>query len=68
MRDPKNSIEWQEAVDTAELMLLLDSAICYGLVTGPKVDVMRCSEILRRGAKLGFRPKPHAELLAGLGA
>jgi hypothetical protein len=49
--------EWQEAVDAAEFMLLLDSSRQYGLVTGgPKVNIERCEEILREGKQRGFEP------------
>lgn len=59
----KTPTEWQEAVDAAEFYLLLHSAIAYGLVTGPKVDVDRCEELLRCGKAMGFRPLSHQQLI-----
>lgn len=61
MRDPKTRAEWQEAVDGAKGLLLLDSARQYGLVTGgPEVDVDRCEKILQAGRRRGVRPAPDA--------
>lgn len=49
-QDPKTVAEWQEALDQAEMLLRLDACRLYGLVTGgPKVNVDRCLELLRRG-------------------
>jgi len=57
--DPTTPDEWQAAVDSADFLLLLDSARQYGLVTGgPIVDVARCHEIIRRGADRGVFPGP----------
>lgn len=57
MSDPETPAEWQEAVDAAEGLLLIDSARQYGLITGgPKIDVERCQEILRRGREHGVYP------------
>lgn len=53
-RDPQTPKEWHEAVLAAEVMLLLDSAERYGLITGPAVDVARCTEIIKRGRTLGY--------------
>jgi len=62
--DPTTDAEWQEAVDLAELWLLVDSVRLYGLVAGgPDVDVARCEEILRAGADRGITPRPDAQLL-----
>jgi len=59
--DPTAPQEWQEAVDSARVMLALASARFYGLVEGgPTVDVTRCEEILARGAALGYLPAPDA--------
>jgi len=62
-RDPETAAEWQEAVDAARFFLLPDSAIQYGLVTGPKVDADRCQGLLDRGRALGFSPAGDEELL-----
>jgi len=60
-RDPETPEQWQDAVDAANACLAPDSARQYGLVEGgPKIDVDRCDEILRRGALLGYRPSPDA--------
>ncbi|MFO0890968.1 MAG: hypothetical protein U0790_17725 [Isosphaeraceae bacterium] len=54
--DPTTPEEWQNAVDTAEAFSQLHSAQCYGLVTGPKVNIERCREILEQGRQLGITP------------
>lgn len=59
--DPKTPEQWQEAVDAAEGLLLIDSARQYGLITGgPKINADRCDEILRRGRERGVYPSNHA--------
>lgn len=62
MKNPETPQEWQLAVDLAEFYLLTDSAEQYGLVTGPKVNVQRCEDILARGRERGFRPRDHRTL------
>lgn len=58
MTDPQTPKEWQEAVDSANFLLMLDSARMYGLVEGgPEIDEDRCEEILKRGKSLGYTPK-----------
>jgi hypothetical protein len=62
-RDPQTPAQWREAVDAAEFCLYVDSARQYGLITGgPTIDVGRADEILRRGAALGYRPRPIEQL------
>jgi hypothetical protein len=57
MIDPQTPEEWQEAVDTAHVMLLIESARQFGIVRGgPKVVVARCEEILERGKARGYTP------------
>jgi len=57
--EPETPEQWQYCVDGASLGLHLDAARQYGLVTGgPGIDVGRCTELLRRGAERGFRPRP----------
>jgi hypothetical protein len=57
IREPKTRAEWQEAVDLAKWLLVLDSARAYGLVKGgPEVDEGRALEILARGKAKGIRP------------
>lgn len=59
--DPTTPDEWQEAVNLAEAMLLLDSARQYGLVTGgPEVLVDRCVQVMAAGAARGYRPRGDA--------
>lgn len=57
MRDPSTSAEWQEAVNLSQLLLHVESARAYGLVTGgPEVDTQRCEYIIAHGAQRGIRP------------
>jgi hypothetical protein len=50
-RDPASLEEWHEAAVCAEIMLRVDAARQYGLVTGgPVIHVDRCAELLRRAA------------------
>ena len=63
-KDPRTPGEWQEAVDMAEFLLLMDSARQYGLITGgPKIRAARCAEIVRSGKAIGYRPASIAVLL-----
>lgn len=56
-QEPKTVAEWQEALDQAEMLLRLDACRLYGLITGgPKVNVDRCVELLRRGKAKGYLP------------
>jgi hypothetical protein len=58
IRDPQTPQEWQEAADTAHILLAIDAARQYGLVTGgPELNEQRCIEILLRAEALGFKPK-----------
>jgi hypothetical protein len=58
MRNPRTVQEWEDAVDAAQALLLLDSARRYGLVTGsPRVNVARCEALLKQGRKQGYRPR-----------
>lgn len=54
--DPSTRAEWQEAADCANVMLKVDGAMQYGLITGPKVNVDRCLEILHRASAMGIQP------------
>lgn len=57
MRNPTTSGEWQQAVNLASALLLIDSAKQYGLVHGgPEIDVPRCEELLQRGRELQVLP------------
>lgn len=60
-KEPNSPAEWQGAVDVAYVMLLIDSAKLYGLVSGgPEVNVERAQDIIRRGEELGVVPSPNA--------
>ena len=62
--DPVTQAEWQEAVDLAETLLLIDSARQYGLIeTDLKTDLRRCDDILARGRARGYHPAPHKTLI-----
>lgn len=55
--DPKTPAEWQEAVDSATAARMVANCMMYGLLAGgPKINVERCDEILRRGQERGIRP------------
>jgi hypothetical protein len=63
--DPQTPEQWQEAVDSAEFFLALESAGQYGLISSDiKVDVGRCEELLTRGKTLGYTPAPLKSLIA----
>jgi hypothetical protein len=64
-RDPQTPEEWREAVDAAAFMRAIYDCYLYGLLTGPEINAARCDELLERGAKLGYRPRPIRELMAG---
>lgn len=49
----------------ASFFQLLDASRRYGLVSGgPGVDLDRCDRLLREGARRGFRPARHEQLVA----
>jgi hypothetical protein len=55
--DPRTPQEWQEAVNLAELYLILNSAEVFGLVTeGPRVNVERCEDLIKMGRERGYIP------------
>ncbi len=57
MRNPSNPAEWQEAVDAADLVLVIDSLRQYDLITGgPEGNIARCETILEKGRKRGYYP------------
>ncbi|HWP59475.1 MAG TPA: hypothetical protein VNL14_16405 [Candidatus Acidoferrales bacterium] len=59
-KDPQTREEWQEALDMASVLMLID-ARKYGLITGgPEVNVERCADVLRRGAARGYKPSADA--------
>ncbi len=59
MREPRTPEEWQEAVDSASLHLLIDAGEKYGLVYRSSLvaNAERCEAILARGRELGYRPR-----------
>jgi hypothetical protein len=66
---PRNPREWQEAVDIAELLLLIDSSNKYGLTEGgPRIKADRCIALLEEGRKIGYRPAPAEHLVKRLRA
>ena len=64
IKEPTTPAEWQEAVDQAAFLILLQTAVMYGLVkTKQKINRRRCDSIVSRGLRVhGIRPKPAAEL------
>lgn len=59
MTDPQTPEQWQEAIDAADFLILVDAAVQYGLVEmggGGAVNVDRCLDILLRGAEMGIYP------------
>ena len=60
-KNPRTKGEWQEAVDAAHGLVVLDSARLYGLVMGgPKINVERACEILKLGKAKGILPAKDA--------
>lgn len=52
---------WQELVDSAFALLIIDSCRQYGLITGgPECNSERCREILEQGQARGFRPRAYS--------
>ncbi len=63
-RDPITSTEWQEAVNMAEFLLLLESAKMYGLIEfDTPIDRKRCCKIIALGAGLGYTPASEPDLI-----
>jgi hypothetical protein len=57
-RDPETAEEWQEAVDAAYFVLVLDSCRQYGLIEWDgKPDIERCLKVLEEGKRRGYTPK-----------
>jgi hypothetical protein len=58
---PNTAKEWQDAVDAAYVLISIDAARQYGLITGgPKANVDRCIEIPALGKRKGFSPSVDA--------
>lgn len=67
--DPQSAEEWQDAVDSADLLLLLDACRQYGLVEGgPEVNFGRCNELLAEGAERGIFPSAPDRRRSGIAA
>ena len=59
--EPKTPEQWQDAVDSAHVLLCIDSARQYGLVEwNAEIDIERCEEILKRGHGHGYTPSHDA--------
>lgn len=55
---PVSTVEWQEAVNAAHIMLCIADCVMYGLVeTNMKIDIPRCDNIIKAGAQLGIHPE-----------
>ena len=60
-QDPGTREEWQEAVDAAHVLILIDGARRYGLISGgPAANIDRCVEIVEAGKKRGILPAKDA--------
>jgi hypothetical protein len=67
--EPTTEAEWQEAVDAAYAAALIAAAVSFGLLEpGPRIDLSRCRQLLRRGKGLGFTPLKEEvmRIIAGL--
>lgn len=63
MKNPRTLEEWQEVVDAAAALRVIGDCMMYGLLKGPKINLRRCDEILRRGRAKGIVPsKPDVAL------
>jgi hypothetical protein len=57
-RTPLNQMEWQCAVDVANLLLALDTGKTWGLVDDQgRINTKRCEEFLARGKTLLVEPR-----------
>lgn len=55
--NPQTLEQWREAVEAAAGLRIIADLKMYGLLTGgPGININRCDEILRRGAKRGVFP------------
>lgn len=63
-REPRAPQEWQDCLDKIALLMLIDSARQYGLISGgPLAKVDRCLRLMRKGERLGYHARPTDELL-----
>jgi hypothetical protein len=63
-RWPQTDDEWTEALQAAVFCLAVHSAIAYGLVTGPEIDVERCDALIAEGHFLGHYVPTLEEVMA----
>lgn len=68
--EPEGVEEWQSAVDAARCLFCIDMLCALGHLAfgGSRINVRRCSEILRVGRSLGYHPtaegvRDHAEVI-----
>jgi hypothetical protein len=58
------SEDWQEIVDNAQFLLVIQSARDCGLIaSGPEINEARCEYILRLGAERGYKPHSTSDLV-----
>jgi hypothetical protein len=64
VEDPQTSGEWQDAVNMAEFLLLIDSCKQYGLLSGgPVINAHRCAKMLKLGRARGVFPASNEKLM-----
>ena len=57
MKCPESAIEWQEAVNSAYVLRLINASPFYRLITdGSEISAAACNEMLMRGRALGYKP------------
>jgi hypothetical protein len=62
---PRTPEEWQEAVDAAAAFRGIADCMMYGLLEGgPRIDVARSDDLLKRGRRRGAHPSRPAKDLA----
>lgn len=67
--EPSTEAEWQEAVNGAYAAALIDAAVRRGLLeAGPRIDLSRCRQVIRRGSDRGFSPQRNevVRIISGL--
>jgi DNA-binding XRE family transcriptional regulator len=71
MTDPQTPDAWQEAVDAADRLMTINSAMRYGLlraaVEPETIDEERCLDLLHRGAQRGIYPADPAARRRAIG-
>lgn len=67
--EPSTEVEWQEAVEAAYAAALIAAAVGLGLLeAGPRVNLGRCRQLIRRGRDRGISPQRDAvvRIITGL--